>query len=78
MKVIKNEMVYGQWTERYGSSVRISMMVSNDLHLWYPRTSVGGSSFKFVRLAVYTNLLPSERLSSAVIVDDTRYEDKLR
>lgn len=78
MKVIKDERLYGQWSERYGSSVRMSMIVSNDLHIWYPRGSKGGSSFKFVRLAIYTNLLPEERLSAAVIVDDTRYEDKLR
>ncbi|MCR4916290.1 MAG: hypothetical protein K6A96_11105 [Prevotella sp.] len=54
------------------SSVMTKVLVSDDLVTWYELTSRFGLGAKYFRIAVYVNMLATERLSGTVIVEQER------
>ena len=72
------EMVnVGMWDKSL-SAVKTVVWVSDDLYHWYLITSRFGAAAKYFRIGLFTNLLPSERLSGTVVRIQERRDNNLR
>ena len=59
-------------------AVKIALYGSNDCLEWYRIPSLGGQSWKYYRIAYYTNMLPTERLTATLADITPRFSNKIR
>lgn len=60
------------------SCVKTEVWQSDDLYSWYPAESRFGASAKYFRIALYIKMLPTERLSGTIIMEQERRTDNQR
>ena len=68
----------GVWDESSGSTVKTEVFVSDNLRNWYLSGSRFGAAAKYFRLALFIEMLPSERLSGTIIMEEERRTENLR
>ena len=72
MSSIRELVNVGFWDKLNGSIIQTAALVSDDLFTWHPVSSRFGAAAKYFRIALFVNLLPSERLSGTIV----RYQDR--
>lgn len=78
------EMVnVGMWQKKDAngnelSCVKTEIWLSDDLYNWYPMESRFGAAAKYFRIGLYINMLPTERLSGTIIMEQERRTDNQR
>ena len=60
------------------STVKTEIWYSDDLYKWYPALSRFGAAAKYCRIALYINMLPTERLSGTIITEQERRDNNKR
>ena len=60
------------------SCVKTETWLSDDLYNWYPMESRFGAAAKYFRIGLYINMLPTERLSGTIIMEQERRTDNQR
>lgn len=60
------------------SCVKTEVWQSDDLYSWYQAESRFGASAKYFRIALYIKMLPTERLSGTIIMEQERRTDNQR
>lgn len=68
----------GYWNEADGSSVRMELLMSDDMINWYLAGSRFGAAAKYWRWALYVCMTPQERLSGTVVRTQQRRDNNLR
>ena len=68
----------GCWNKAAGSSVKTEVFVSDDLVKWHEMGSVFGAAARYFRIALYLDLLPTERLSGTIIREQERRGENAR
>ena len=68
----------GYWNEADGSSVRMELLMSDDMINWYLAGSRFGAAAKYWRWALYVRMTPQERLSGTVVRTQPRRDNNLR
>lgn len=68
----------GYWNEAGGSSVRMELLMSDDMINWYLAGSRFGAAAKYWRWALYVCMTPQERLSGTVVRTQQRRDNNLR
>ena len=78
VKSLRELVNVGFWSKKNGSKVKTLVFVSDNLEDWYTMESRFGAAAKYFRLALYIEMLPTERLSGTVIFDQERRNDNAR
>ena len=69
----------GYWEEGQNKSwVQTMVLISDDLVHWYESKSRFGVAAKYFRIALFVNMLPTERLSGTIVREQERRSDNLR
>lgn len=69
----------GYWEEGTNMSwVKTMILISDDLVHWYESKSRFGVAAKYFRIALFVNMLPTERLSGTIVREQERRGDNLR
>jgi hypothetical protein len=68
----------GMWNRGDGSEVKTDLWVSDDMLSWYPMSSRFGAAARYYRIALYVNMLPAERLSGTIVMEQERRTDNKR
>ncbi len=78
VKWLRELVNVGCWDKDSGSSVKTLVFVSDDLVDWYKMESRFGAAAKYFRIALYVNMLPTERLSGTIYWDQERRDENAR
>ena len=78
VKSLRELVNVGYWNKKAGSMVKTQIFVSNDLVDWYEMESRFGPAAKYFRIALYINMLPTERLSGTIYWDQERRDENAR
>lgn len=72
----------GMWRRKSGDTdlytVKTEIWLSDDLYNWYPMESRFGAAAKYFRIGLYIYMLPTERLSGTIIMEQERRTDNQR
>lgn len=68
----------GYWNEAGGSSVRMELLMSDDMINWHLAGSRFGAAAKYWRWVLYVRMTPLERLSGTVVRTQQRRDNNLR
>lgn len=68
----------GMWNRGNGSEVKTELWVSDDMLSWYPMSSRFGAAARYYRIALYVDMLPTERLSGTIVMEQERRTDNKR
>ena len=68
----------GWWDEEAGSSVKTVVYVSDNLKDWHQSHSRFGAAAKYYRFGLFINMLPTERLSGTIVMEQPRRTDNQR
>lgn len=75
---LRELMNVGKWDETGGSLVKTDLWVSDNLRDWYLLRSRFGAAFKYARIGLYIKMLPTERLSGTILMEEERRNVNLR
>lgn len=78
VKSLRELVNVGYWDKKAGSSVKTLVFVSDNLVDWYDMESRFGAAAKYFRVALYINMLPTERLSGTIYWDQERRDENAR
>ena len=78
VKSLRELVNVGYWDKKSGSSVKTQVFVSDNLVDWYVMDSRFGPAAKYFRIALYVNMLPTERLSGTIYWDQERRDENAR
>jgi hypothetical protein len=78
VKSLRELVNVGYWDKKAGSKVKTQVFVSDDLVDWYHMESRFGPAAKYFRIALYIEMLPTERLSGTILFDQERRDENVR
>ena len=78
VKSLRELVNVGYWDKKAGSSVKTLVFVSDNLVDWYDMESRFGAGAKYFRVALYIDMLPTERLSGTIYWDQERRDENAR
>ena len=73
----------GEWQKKDSqgnvlSEVKTEVWISDDLHNWYLMSSRFGAAAKYFRIGLFINMLPTERISGTILMEQERRTDNKR
>lgn len=68
----------GVWDEAGGSCVKTELWLSDNMRDWHEASSRFGAAARYWRLALYIRMLPTERLSGTIIMEQERRTNNQR
>ena len=78
VKSLRELVNVGCWSKKNGSRVKTQVFVSDNLEDWYTMASRFGAAAKYFRIALYIEMLPTERLSGTILYDQERRNENAR
>ncbi len=72
VKSLRELVNVGYWDKQAGSKVKTRVFASDNLVDWYAMDSRFGAAAKYFRIALYIEMLPTERLSGTILYDQER------
>ncbi len=78
VKSLRELVNVGYWDKQAGSKVKTQVFMSDNLVDWYTMESRFGAAAKYFRIALYIEMLPTERLSGTILFDQERRDENVR